>query len=294
MAKLTKKGVKFEWNDACEKSFQELRNQLVTAPVLTIPDGSGGMVVYTNVSRTRLGGVLMQRGTISIASIPAYDLFDSGASNSFVSSSFAKRLGISPKGLAQGLAVSTPTGGVVGLDTIYEPCPIWICGHDMIAHLVELDMRDFDAILVIDWLAAYRANLAWAEQQIAFKPIDGEEFVFQGDRGKHSKKLVISSLQAKQLIDQGCECYLASVIDTEARVKPLGELKIVKDFPDVFPDDLIELPLDRETEFVIDLLPGAAPVSKAPYRMAPTELRELQEQLQDLLKKCFIHPSVSP
>ncbi|XP_043696602.1 uncharacterized protein LOC122647217 [Telopea speciosissima] len=198
---------------------------------------------------------------------PRVHTFDSEASHSFVSSSFSKKLGISQKNLAQGLAVCTPTGGMVGLNTIYEPCPVQICGQDMVAHLMELDMKVFNAILAL---------------------------VFQGDRKKRSKKLVISALQAKKLMDQGCECYLASIIDTEAKVKPLEELEVVREFSDVFPDDLTELPPDRETEFAIDLLPGAAPVSKVPYRMAPTELRELQAQLQDLLKKGFILPSMSP
>ncbi|XP_043710395.1 uncharacterized protein LOC122659337 [Telopea speciosissima] len=83
-------------------------------------------------------------------------------------------------------------------------------------------------------------------------------------------------------------------MDVEAKVKPLEEIDVVKEFLDVFPKDLTRLPPNCETKFMIDLIPGAAPVSKAPYRMAPAELRELQEQLMDLLKKGFIRPSVSP
>ena len=64
-------------------------------------------------------------------------------------------------------------------------------------------------------------------------------------------------------------------------------------FPDVFSEDLPGLPLDREVEFIIDLVPSIGPISKAPYRMAPTELKELKEQLQDLLDKGFIRPSAS-
>ena len=68
----------------------------------------------------------------------------------------------------------------------------------------------------------------------------------------------------------------------------------MSEFPDVFPEDLPGLPPDRETEFSIDILSDTAPISKAPYRMAPVELRELKEQLQELLDKGFIRPSVSP
>ena len=68
----------------------------------------------------------------------------------------------------------------------------------------------------------------------------------------------------------------------------------MREFPDVFPEDLSGLPPDREIEFSIDLLPGSSPISKAPYRMAPVELRELKAQLQELLDKGFIRPTVSP
>jgi hypothetical protein len=68
----------------------------------------------------------------------------------------------------------------------------------------------------------------------------------------------------------------------------------VRDFVDVFLEELPGLPPDREIEFTIDLLPGTGPISKAPYRMAPLELKELKEQLQELLDRGFIHPSVSP
>ena len=68
----------------------------------------------------------------------------------------------------------------------------------------------------------------------------------------------------------------------------------MREFPDVFPEDLSGLPLDREIEFSIDLLLGFSPISKAPNRMAPAELRELKAQLQELLDKGFIRPSVSP
>ncbi|KAJ4952203.1 hypothetical protein NE237_029035 [Protea cynaroides] len=74
----------------------------------------------------------------------------------------------------------------------------------------------------------------------------------------------------------------------------MEDIDVMRDNPDVFPEELPGLPPDRATEFVIDLIPGAAPVSKAPYRMAPTELKELKVQLQELLDKGYIHPSISP
>ena len=73
-----------------------------------------------------------------------------------------------------------------------------------------------------------------------------------------------------------------------------SDVKIVWEFQDVFPEDLPSLLPDREVEFSIELMPGTAPITKTPYRMAPAELKELKEQLQELLDKSFIGPSVSP
>ena len=69
---------------------------------------------------------------------------------------------------------------------------------------------------------------------------------------------------------------------------------MVREFLDLFPAEFPGLPPEREVEFNIELLPGTSPISRAPYRMAPTELRELKAQLQDLIDKGFIRPSTSP
>jgi len=90
------------------------------------------------------------------------------------------------------------------------------------------------------------------------------------------------------------QCYLAYIVDVGKEVPQLDQVPIVKEFIDVFSNDLPGLPPYKEIEFCIDLVPGTEPISMAPYRMAPAELRELKEQLQDLLDKKFIRPSVSP
>jgi hypothetical protein len=76
--------------------------------------------------------------------------------------------------------------------------------------------------------------------------------------------------------------------------KSLGDIKVVCDYPDVFPDELPGMPPDREVEFVIDLLPGTAPISKRPYRMSSDQLLELKKKNKELLEKGFIRPSSSP
>nr|GFB99736.1 putative reverse transcriptase domain, ribonuclease H-like domain, aspartic peptidase domain protein [Tanacetum cinerariifolium] len=83
-------------------------------------------------------------------------------------------------------------------------------------------------------------------------------------------------------------------IEDKSEKKRLEDVPIVQNFPEVFPEDLLGLPLTRPVEFQIDLVPGAAPVVRAPYRLAPSEMKELAEQLKELSDKGFIRPSSSP
>ncbi|MFG1569926.1 reverse transcriptase family protein [Staphylococcus aureus] len=105
--------------------------------------------------------------------------------------------------------------------------------------------------------------------------------------------MVISAMSARRMLHSGCEGYLASVRDMR-QDGANDQTDVVAEFPDVFPDELPGMPPDREIEFTIDTFPDTRPILKTPYRMAPAELKELKVQLQDLLDKGFIRPSVSP
>nr|GFB88322.1 putative reverse transcriptase domain-containing protein [Tanacetum cinerariifolium] len=105
---------------------------------------------------------------------------------------------------------------------------------------------------------------------------------------------IISALQARTLLSHGCEGFLATIHDMTFDVPFIHDQPIVSEFPDVFPDELPGIPPVHEVEFSIELIPGAEPISKAPYRMAPIEQKELKDQLQELLERGFIRPSVSP
>ncbi|XP_043705516.1 uncharacterized protein LOC122655382 [Telopea speciosissima] len=143
-------------------------------------------------------------GMVSICSQPAYGLFDSGATHSFVSPMSAKRLGVNSKRLSQNLMASTLTGNVVELDALYEPCPVWIDGKKLVARLIELNMRHFDVILGMDWLSIYGASLVCAKKRIVFKPDEDVELVFEGYKSRKPKKITISALQVQKLIEEGC------------------------------------------------------------------------------------------
>ncbi|GJT22234.1 retrotransposon protein, putative, ty3-gypsy subclass [Tanacetum coccineum] len=161
------------------------------------------------------------------------------------------------------------------------------------ANLLPIHMFDFDVILGMDWLASHRATIDCYARTVIFGNVRQPEFVYHGSSPLKSVKL-ISAMKARTLISHGCQGFLASVMDTSLESPNIENLSVVREFADVFPDELPGLPPAREIEFGIELIPGAEPISKAPYRMAPVELKELKEQLQEMLENGFIRPSVSP
>ena len=104
---------------------------------------------------------------------------------------------------------------------------------------------------------------------------------------------MISTLRASSLLRKGCQGFLAYVMNGKNDLK-LEDIPIIRDHLDVFPKDLPGLALEREMEFTIALAPRTTPISKTPYRKIPIELKELKIQLQELLDKGFIRPSISP
>ncbi|MFS7974493.1 putative nucleotidyltransferase, Ribonuclease H [Helianthus anomalus] len=105
---------------------------------------------------------------------------------------------------------------------------------------------------------------------------------------------IISAMRAQKCLQKGYPAMLALVTNAQFEERRIEDLPVVRDFADVFPEELPGLPPHRQVEFQIDLAPGAAPTTRAPYRLAPGELQELSNQLQELLDRGFIRPSSSP
>ncbi|XP_070032155.1 uncharacterized protein [Nicotiana tomentosiformis] len=101
-------------------------------------------------------------------------------------------------------------------------------------------------------------------------------------------------LKAQRMVGKGCDAYLAFVRDVSVDTSTVESVPVVRDYPNVFSADLLGMLPDRDIDFGIELLPGTQLVSIPPYRVAPAELKELKEKLQELLDKGFIRPSVSP
>ncbi|KAL5561945.1 hypothetical protein UlMin_031692 [Ulmus minor] len=191
-------------------------------------------------------------------------------------------------------SLQLPSGATLLSDSWLQATPVIIDGRELYVDLVVLEMHDYDVILGMDWLSKYNAKIDCKKRRVLFEPVGEKKFEFRGEsKGPHTP--FVSHMEAFKLLRKGCMGYLASIRNTSIEQNSkLEDIAIVKDFPEVFPDDLPGIPPDREIEFEIELLPGTAPISKAPYRMAPTELKELQIQLQELIDKRFIRPSHSP
>ena len=100
-------------------------------------------------------------------------------------------------------------------------------------------------------------------------------------------------MQTRWFLRKGCEAYLALLLDSKRGQVNLEDILVIKEFPNVFPEELPGLPLEREVDLAIEVVHGMTHISRTPYRMVLTELKELKTQLQELLNKGFIRPSVS-
>ncbi|GKA67930.1 putative reverse transcriptase domain-containing protein [Tanacetum coccineum] len=229
----------------------------------------------------------------------AYMLFDSGADRSFVSNTFSTLLDITPSALDVSYAVELADGRTSETNTVLRGCTLGLLGHLFNIDLMPVDLGSFDVIIGMDWLAKNHAMIV-CDEKIVRIPYSNEILIVQGDKmdKKKSTLNIISCVKAQKYIEKGCQLFLAQVTvkedKDESKEKRLEDVPTVRDFPEVFPEDLPGLPPVRQVEFQIDLNPDAAPVARALYRLARSEMEELPTQLQELSDKGFIRQSSSP
>ncbi|GJU44425.1 putative reverse transcriptase domain-containing protein [Tanacetum coccineum] len=162
---------------------------------------------------------------------------------------------------------------------------------------MPVELGSFDVIIGMDWLRRCHAVIVCDEKLVQI-PYGNENLTFccnESSNGRESRLTVISCSKAQEYMAKGCQVFLAQISakkeEDKSEGKQIKDVPIVQDFPEVFPEDLPGLPLARPVEFQIDLIPGAAPVARAPYRLAPSKMKELSEQLQELSDKGFKRPS---
>ncbi|KAA0055429.1 ty3-gypsy retrotransposon protein [Cucumis melo var. makuwa] len=153
------------------------------------------------------------------------------------------------------LSISTPSGECMLSKEKVKACQIEIAGHVIEVTLLVLDMLDFDVILGMDWLAANHASIHCSCKEVAFNPPSLASFKFKRE-GSRSLPKVISAMRPNKLLSQGTWSILASVVDTREVDVSLSSEPVVRDYPDIFPEELPGLPPHREIEFAIELEPG--------------------------------------
>ena len=249
--------------------------------------------VYAMTSHEALATPDVVIGTLSILGDDARVLIDPGATHSFISREYVTRVKATPVPLGCGLEIATPTGESLWPSQMLKGSLFSIEGQDMEADLIIIDLKGLDVILGMDWLASNYASMDCFRKEVILRRPGLPVVIFYGERRRAPSGL-ISAISARWLLQKGCKGYLAHVVDTRSDAVRLEDVPVVREFLDVFPDDLPGLPPERETDFPIDLVPGTAPISLPPYRMAPAELKELKAQLQELVDGGFIRPSISP
>ncbi|XP_073300254.1 uncharacterized protein [Primulina huaijiensis] len=210
-----------------------------------------------------------------------------------MSKRFAKKLGTKPNKLEEPYRVATPANRILETHTLYRDISVLIENQNFKANLIQLNMVEFDVILGMDWLANNHALVDCHGNTVTIQALHQEKLLFH-DKTKEQKTL-ISASQTCKTMKSGEEVYLAMLSEVnEETTLALEDIPVVQEFPDVFLEEFPGTIPDREVEFEINLVPNAKPISKALYRMAPAELKDLKKQLQELLDKNQIRPSSSP
>ncbi|GJS58627.1 putative reverse transcriptase domain-containing protein [Tanacetum coccineum] len=219
-------------------------------------------------------------------------LFDSGADRSFISISLASKLNIPSITIDTFYDIEMADGNLVSTNTVIKGCTLTLLNQPFEIDLMPIKLGSFDVVIDLDWLSKYHAKIL-CDEKVVHIPINDETLIIRGDRSKTRLNL-ISCIKTERYISRGCQVFMIQVMEKKSDEKKLEDIPVVKEFPDVFPEDLPGLPPVRQVEFQIDLIPGAAPVARTPYRLAPSEMQELSNQLQELTDRGFIRPSTSP
>nr|GFB17912.1 reverse transcriptase domain-containing protein [Tanacetum cinerariifolium] len=210
-------------------------------------------------------------GTFHLNNRYASVLFDTGADRSFVSTTFSTQINITPSTLDHCYDVELADVRIIGLNTILRGCTFNLLNHPFNINLMPVELGSFDAIIGMDWLAKYQAVIVCAEKIVRI-PWGNETLIIHGDgskQGNAARLSIISCTKIEKYVMKGFPIFLAHIttkeVEDKLKKKRLEDVPIVRNFPEVFPEDLLGLPPTRPVEFQIDLVPGAAPVARAPY-----------------------------
>ena len=223
----------------------------------------------------------------SLFDIEMHALIDLGSTHSYVCMEHVFDKVPAMEKLTYDMHVTSPLGHSVSVNIIYRNCPIVIQTREFLADLITLPFREFDLILGMDWLSKHRAIIDYGQKTVVLRCSEQTEVIVQGI-GSSVMSNVISAMQARRFMRKGCETFLAVILNSKRGQVDVEKIPIVREFPDVFPEELSGIPLEREVDLAIEIVPGTILMSRELYRMAPMELKKLKIQFQDLLDKGFI------
>ncbi|GKA68878.1 putative reverse transcriptase domain-containing protein [Tanacetum coccineum] len=203
-------------------------------------------------------------GTFTLNDPYATTLFDSGADYSFASTTFIPLLGIEPCDLGFIYEIEIASGQLVEINKVTRGCKLEIEGNVFEINLIPFGSGSFDVIIGIDWLSDLKAEIICHEKVVRIPLLDGKVLRLLGEKLEEKVRQLMSARTKEQKQE---------------------EIIVVKKNFEVFPDDQSGLSPVREIEFRIELVPGAMPVSKSPYRLTPSELEELSGQLKEIQDK---------
>ncbi|GJT17973.1 reverse transcriptase domain-containing protein [Tanacetum coccineum] len=189
-------------------------------------------------------------------------LFDSGFDKSFVSISLASKLNIPPITIDTFYNIEMADRNLVSTNTVIQGAFLTLLNQPFEIDLMPIKIGSFNVVIGMDWLSKYHARII----------CDG--------------KVIHITINDETLIIR--------VMEKKSDEKRLEDIPVVREFPEVFLEDLLVLPPVRQVEFQIILIRGATPIARVPYRLAPSEMQELSNQLQELSYQGFIRPSTSP
>nr|GEV72064.1 putative reverse transcriptase domain-containing protein [Tanacetum cinerariifolium] len=237
-------------------------------------------------------------GTFLLNNRCASILFDTGSDKSFVSTAFSSLIHINPSTLDYIYDLELADGQIIEVNTVIRGCTLNFVNHPFNIDLMPVELGSFDVIIGMDWLTTYHAVIV-CDEKIIRVPFGNETLIIRCDGSNNGTQLnIMSCTKTRKYLLKRYPVFLANIttntIKDKSEEKRLENVPIVRDFSEVFPEDLPGLPPTQQVEFQINLIPGAAPVARAPYRLAPSKMKELSDQLQELSDKGFIRPSSSP
>jgi hypothetical protein len=215
-------------------------------------------------------GAPVMMGTFSIRGKPICVLFDSSATHSFMNGKMLSKAGLNSCNTNDAFTIKT-AGGNISSELVTRGVPLELGSKTIDTDLIILGLEGIDVILGMDWMNRHKVVLDISERMVEINsPIVGAMTLYLPFKdGVNPRSYVAITSQLEKIL-------------------------VVREFANVFPDELSGMPPDGDVEFVIELQPGIAPISKRPYRMPHKELAELKTQLQELLDMGYIRPSSSP